>query len=445
MLLGRDTSWAYFPGGLAEAAYFNRALTPAEVKALNHALFSGTAVAAPTIVVPPQAQTAYLGSTASFTARVVGALPMSFQWQYNSANIPGTTGQTLVIPGASYANDGLYRVVVTNSSGTATSAAAQLTVLVPHVQGSVTDGLVAHYKFDGDFTDSSGNGNDAFGENSPTFVTGKLGQAVQVTLQGNNVALNTNQYVDLGNPPDLQFNYGSTFSVAWWVNYTTACGDLPMIATAINSTYQAGWSFADSAADGDGGGNMEISFVNGQGDFTTLSAYKINDGTWHHVAVTADLINLEAVAYIDGVQITNYFLNGKGSALTTLPIPGPIAGTIYPGYPMVVGQDPTGFYQGAVSPAPGYGIDDLGIWNRVLTPTEVAGIYADGNRGQSFDTGPVTLVAKLISAGQLQLSWAQGTLETATVLTGPWTTVSNATAPVYVLSPTNSHQFFRVH
>jgi hypothetical protein len=445
MLLGRDTAWSYFPGGLKEAAYFNRALTPAEVAALDHALFSGAAVAAPTVIVPPAAQTAYLGSPASFTARVVGALPLSFQWQYNSANIPGATSQTLVIPSAAYANDGLYRVVVTNSAGSATSAAAQLTVLVPPLPENVTDGLVAHYKFDGDFTDSSGHGNNAFGENSPAFVTGKLGKAVQVTLQGNNTATDTNQYVVVGNPPDLQFNYGSPFSVAWWVNYTTACGDLPMIATAINSTYQPGWSFADSAADGDGGGNMEISFVNGQGDFTAPAAYKINDGTWHHVAVTADLINLVAVVYVDGVQVTNYFFNGKGSPVATLPIQGPTAGTLYPGYPMVIGQDPTGFYQGSVAPAPGYAIDDLGIWNRVLTPADVAGIYAAGNRGQSLDAyGPVALSAKLTSAGQLQLSWQGGTLESAPALTGPWTTVTNATAPVYIVAPTNTHEFYRV-
>ncbi len=445
MLMGRDTSWSYFPGGLAEAAYFDRALTPAEVAALDQALFSGAAVAAPTIIIPPGAQSAYLGSPVSFTARVVGALPMSFQWQYDSANIPGATSQTLVIPSAAYPNDGLYRLVVTNSAGSATSAAAQLTVLVPPLPGNVTDGLVAHYKFDGDFTDSSGHGNDAFGENSPAFVTGKLGKAVQVTLQGNNTATDTNQYVVVGNPPDLQFNYGSPFSVAWWVNYTTACGDLPMIATAINSTYQPGWSFADSVDDGDGGGNMEISFVYGPGDFTAPAAHTINDGTWHHVAVTADLINLEALVYIDGVQVTNYFLNGKGSPLATLPIPGPTAGTLYPGYPMVIGQDPTGFYQGAVAPAPGYAIDDLGIWNRVLTPADVAGIVAAGNRGESFDTyGPVALSAKLVSAGQLQLSWQGGTLESAPALAGPWTPVTNATAPAYVVSPTNTHEFYRV-
>ena len=46
-------------------------------------------------------------------------------------------------------------------------------------------------------------------------------------------------------------------------------------------------------------------------------------------------------------------------------------------------------------------------------------------------------------SGQLQLSWTYGTLQTATNVAGPYTDLSNATAP-YVISPTNTQQFFRI-
>jgi hypothetical protein len=87
----------------------------------------------------------------------------------------------------------------------------------------------------------------------------------------------------------------------------------------------------------------------------------------------------------------------------------------------------------------------MGIWRRALSSAEVAGIYAAGNNGNSFDTfGPVQLTTHLTSTGQLQISWQQGTLESAPALTGPWTPVSGATAPVYVVTPSGSQKFYRV-
>ena len=45
--------------------------------------------------------------------------------------------------------------------------------------------------------------------------------------------------------------------------------------------------------------------------------------------------------------------------------------------------------------------------------------------------------------GQLQLSWAYGTLQTATNVAGPYTDISSAAAP-FVIFPTNARQFFRI-
>ena len=440
LLIGRDTTWYYFAGGIEEGAYFNRALTSAEMTTLDNVLFSGATVGAPQILTPPASQSDIAGSLASFTVSAVGALPLSYQWQFDNTNIPGATAQTLVISSVDAANAGSYTVVVSNSVGSSNSIAALLTVTNAPASGSVIYGLVGHYKFDNDFTDSSGNGNNGAGIHSPQFVPGKFGSAVLVA----DTNAGFDQCIDLGYPADMQFNYGDTFSVAWWVNYTTACGDLPMIATAINSTYQAGWSFADSLED-DGGGNMTISFASSLGDFTAPAAYKINDGTWHHVAVTADLINNNALVYIDGVVITNYFFNGLGSPRPTLPIPAEeTPAVVYPGYPIMIGSDPTTGYSGA---APGtYSIDDMGIWNRLLSSAEVAGIYSAGTNGMPIGSGGtiVTLTAKLIVSGQFQVSWSEGTLESAPALTGPWAPVVGATPPTYVVTPTGTQQFYRV-
>lgn len=57
-------------------------------------------------------------------------------------------------------------------------------------KGELTDGLVGHWPFDGDFKDASGNGRHGTAKNSPPFVKGQLGQALDLNGE--------DQYVLLG-------------------------------------------------------------------------------------------------------------------------------------------------------------------------------------------------------------------------------------------------------
>jgi len=432
LLLGCDAQWGSFIGGIDEAAYFNRALTPAETMALDQTLVSNVPLGAPVILVQPVPQTAYLGSAASFTVSAAGVLPMTYQWQFNSANITGATGQTLVIPNVSYANAGLYQVVLSGAvNPSATSQPAQLAVLEPVVQGSgdVTYGLVAHYKFDGNCADSSGNGNNGFAEGSPSFVAGKIGEAISVYDDRSSVF----NYVNLGDPTDFQFNAGQSFSVSLWLNYTGTPGDLPIIGNAIGSTWDPGWLVSDSFYD-DGGGNIAC-WLEGSVTYSfflatnQVGAGVMNDGNWHHFVMAVDQVNNVVTAYADGVL--------ANSAAVKL-------GSLNTGYPTVIGNDPTGEYTGA-NAAGGYTIDDVGIWNRALAPAEVAAIYSAGTNGAALDSfGPVPMTVTKTAAGQLQILWQRGTLMSAPALTGTWTPVTGATAPVYTVAPTNSQQFYRV-
>ncbi len=53
---------------------------------------------------------------------------MLYQWQFNGVDLPGQTEDTLVIPNVAYEDDGLYRVIATNSFGAATSREAVVTI-----------------------------------------------------------------------------------------------------------------------------------------------------------------------------------------------------------------------------------------------------------------------------------------------------------------------------
>ena len=83
----------------------------------------------PAITSQPQNRIVPIGGSATFTVGATGATPLNFQWQRNGRNIAGATGATYTVSDAPASlNGSLYRVVVTNSFGSATSNAATLSV-----------------------------------------------------------------------------------------------------------------------------------------------------------------------------------------------------------------------------------------------------------------------------------------------------------------------------
>jgi hypothetical protein len=92
----------------------------------------GTVLAPPAIVTQPAGQSVGAGRTASFSVVATGASPLAYQWQRNGTSITGATTATYVTPPVAVSDDGAaFRCVVSNSVGSATSAAATLRVLAP--------------------------------------------------------------------------------------------------------------------------------------------------------------------------------------------------------------------------------------------------------------------------------------------------------------------------
>jgi len=84
---------------------------------------------APSITTQPASQTVSTGQTASFSVAATGTVPLSYQWQKNGANIVGATSASYTTAATTTADSGsTLRVVVSNTAGTVTSAAATLTV-----------------------------------------------------------------------------------------------------------------------------------------------------------------------------------------------------------------------------------------------------------------------------------------------------------------------------
>jgi hypothetical protein len=89
---------------------------------------SGTATA-PVITTQPVSQSVGIGQTVNFVVVATGSAPLSYQWQKNGVNISGATSNSYTTPAAATGdNAARFTVVVSNSTGSATSNAAILTV-----------------------------------------------------------------------------------------------------------------------------------------------------------------------------------------------------------------------------------------------------------------------------------------------------------------------------
>lgn len=87
------------------------------------------ATVAPKITTQPASKSLPAGQKATFTVSSTGTSPLSYQWQKNSISISGATSATYITPALTTTDNGSgYKVLVSNSKGSVTSATAWLTV-----------------------------------------------------------------------------------------------------------------------------------------------------------------------------------------------------------------------------------------------------------------------------------------------------------------------------
>ncbi len=93
---------------------------------------------APSITAQPASTSVAAGQTATFSVTAAGTAPLTYQWQKSGTPIAGATSSSYTTPATAVADTGsTFLVVVTNSSGSATSNAATLTVTgAPAAQGT---------------------------------------------------------------------------------------------------------------------------------------------------------------------------------------------------------------------------------------------------------------------------------------------------------------------
>jgi outer membrane protein assembly factor BamB len=103
-----------------------------------------TVVNPPQIVVQPQPLTVPLGANAQFSVTAHSLSALTYQWRFNTTNLPTGTASNLMINQVQIAQAGAYSAVLSNLAGAITSAVATLTVATPPViSGPPTNQVVA--------------------------------------------------------------------------------------------------------------------------------------------------------------------------------------------------------------------------------------------------------------------------------------------------------------
>jgi glucose/arabinose dehydrogenase len=122
-----------------------------------------TAGTAPVVTTPPASQTVALDDPVTFSVTASGTAPLSYQWQRNGTDIGGATASTYSIAMATMMdNTARFRVRVTNTFGSVTSAEAILTVTNNRRPSAAIDTPVVGTMYSGGQTISfSGTGNDS--------------------------------------------------------------------------------------------------------------------------------------------------------------------------------------------------------------------------------------------------------------------------------------------
>jgi Concanavalin A-like lectin/glucanases superfamily len=357
----------------------------------------------PVVTMSPQPVKCAAHDNVNLRAIAAGVPPLSYQWRKDGVPIPNATTAGYAI--ANISGGGGFDVVVTNAYGSATSKVSQVTVDAIQIapQPFVLDSKPSGTPINGADLGAAwaASNTDSNGTNRQGVVRFNSAHPDQIVVAGD---------------PSLD---STTGTISFWMRSPGASGSGNEGAMLFDRSTTSG---AVIVLRDDG----SVYFKAGSAQSIASSTTVIDD-QWHNIAITYDQSSGGVVSiYVDGVFSS---INLNASAWSW-----PVGQQIELGHSH---DSHWKSYDGV--------LDDVRIYNRVLTDPEIALINASGalvdtsalKLRLNFDARPVAGVG---------LSWntTDAVLQSATAVTGPFTDVSPAvsSSPYYSVAQP-SPRFFR--
>jgi len=258
-----------------------------------------------------------------------------------SAQVSGgkdSTGASAAVAGSSAVTAATAKTISVTGLGNFTKyyyylAAADAAGNISSVSGghfaTIGDNCIARYQFEGGTSDSVGSYNlSSIG--TPAYSTSEVKEGTKsLSLDGSTVLSSS-------------FTLSDTQSISAWIYMTAASGTYPTpVAIGGTGGMQMCYQISDST------------LMGVMGNFGVTSFVAFSAGSWHHVVVTGVKSTNTLSIYVDGVQYAGTGVGDYSSETSKI----------------TIGDDGTGQYYWK-----GY-IDDVQIYNRVLSSSEVAAMY----------------------------------------------------------------------
>jgi hypothetical protein len=245
---------------------------------------------------------------------------------------------------------------------------------------ALTDNLISYWKFD----ESSGNAADSVNDNdgvltNTTYTTGKI---------NNGVSFGSSPAIKIAEVDSL--DTASAMTISFWVNFSDV--------TSLYQILAARWSWSSPHSNQRSwriffnlGSTNNLEFLvspNGttESDSLVASSLGLSTSTWYHFVCRYD--GSTQKIYLNGVEkATRDYSGGIFACTTAVPM---YLGAWSSDGSTIVGN----------APASGTLMDEVGIWSRALTGTEITELYNSGDGlAYPFGGGAVILQPNLLTLG----------------------------------------------
>jgi len=252
--------------------------------------------------------------------------------------------------------------------------------LVASAEGAAIDhpsDLVGWWTGDNNPKDYSGNGNHGTLQNSATYGTGNVNN-------GFALGATSDDHVSVASSSSLSV---SSFTIMAWV-YPDVDDSQPVVEYST-STSAAGVHFWV------GGGNgsftpylLQMNVRSGGANYSVHTNYAVYAGNWSHIACTFDQSSGHALIYLNGVAV-------MGDTFASI--------TPDTSLPIWIGKRPNGSQDALAGANFDGAIDEVQIYSRALSSTEIGAAYNAGSSGHKRATYSVSVPGSSGGVGGFQL------------------------------------------